>query len=597
MRQWSIRRRLVTAIGVFGLLASSPVSAPARAEQPRLLLFIIVDQLRGDMPQRFKDRFGEGGLRLLMDRGVHYTDAHYRHSTTFTASGHATLVTGGNPAEHGVAGNDWYDQRRRAHVYCVEDDRHTILGRPAREHAGTSPRNLTSSTIGDELVLATDGRAKVFAVSFKDRGAILPGGHYGKAFWYDSGSGRFVTSSFYYSDYPQWVAAFNDGNLPLRYRDKEWTLLRDRETYVYKDSDDRPFERAYKHLGRTFPHKLGSDDDKAFFGALAYTPMSDELTFAFAREVIAAEALGADETTDMLAVSLSATDYIGHAFGPNSLEAEDNLLRLDAALAEFLQFVDKRVGLDKTLVVLSSDHGVDAAPEYRHSITCRPQTIGPDFVPRSSGDVLLKKLSRSGVLTLCCGAGRHDQDIFIASANKALRDQFNIESDLVVAFWNPGLYLDLPKLKELGIAVADAEAALAEHMRNLPGIARAVSRTDLLAGQLPGDEIGRKMKRAFHPQRTGNVMIVQEAMWYLYPDAQKFAAMHGSPYAYDTHVPVMLMAPGIRARSIARRVGPEDIAPTLAQWLGLPAPSGSTGEVLIEALPARRRRDVPGRQP
>lgn len=580
-----MRSRLILSIAALSLFFLVTTATTARAEKPKLLLFITVDQLRGDMPSRFIDRFTDGGFRRLMQQGVHYTDAHFRHSTTFTACGHATLVTGGNPAEHGLAGNDWYDQQRRAHVYCVEDDRYHILDREPRPHEGTSPRNLTSSTIGDELILATDGKAKVFSVSIKDRGAILPGGHYGKAFWYSGSTGEFVTSNYYYSAYPDWAATFNAAKHGDRYREQSWTLLHKKDTYLYADSDDRPFEKSYKHLGRTFPRKLGHEDDKTYYAALRFTPMGDELTLDFARACLIHEKLGEDDVTDMLAVSLSATDYIGHAFGPNSLEAEDNLLRLDAMLAEFLAFVDKRVGLDNTLVVLSSDHGVDATPEYRHQMTCRPTELGPDFVPRSSTDFLLKKLAKSGLPTLCCGAGRHDPTRFLAAANKALRESLKIDADLVIEFWNPSLYLDLPKVTELGLKVADVEAALAEHMRAVPGIARAVSRTDLLAGRVPGDEIGRKMARAFHPQRTGNVMIVQEASWYLYPEAQKYSAMHGSPYSYDTHVPIMVMGPGLSPRTIRRRVGPEDIAPTVAQWLAVTAPSASTGDVLSEAAP------------
>jgi len=536
------------------IAAFSPVFGASSA-QPKLVVQITIDQLRGDMPLRFKDRFGEGGFRYLMDNGVVYSNAQYQHSTTFTAVGHATLATGGNAAQHGLAGNDWHDRVSGERVYCVQSPDYPLIGKEKNEknkHKGTSPRNLTSTTIGDELVLASGGKSRVFSVSIKDRGAILPGGHLGKAFWYSSGSGKFVSSTYYYEEYPAWVKAWNAADHAGKYQQVTWSLKQPRKRYVYRDQDDRPSEKGYKHLKQSFPHALGNADKKSFYKGLRYTPMGDMVTLNFVKELMKQERIGLGEATDMLAVSFSATDYLGHAFGPNSLEAEDNLLWLDATLAEFFSYIDETVGLDKTLIILSSDHGVDAIAEF---------------------------VSSKGI-----AAGRHYPKKFIAQANTGLQKRFNSNKNFVIAFWNPSLYLDLETVEKLNLDVAKVENALVEEMLQIPGFALAVTRTNLLAGDVPDHPIMGKVQRAFHPKRSGNVLVVQDQGWYLYPNADEFSAMHGSPYSYDTYVPIMFVGPGIEHSVIARSVHPEDIAATVTSYLGIKPPTGSVGTPLVEVL-------------
>jgi len=242
------------AILSFGLQAqeSSPV-------KPKLVLQITVDQFRGDLPTRFLDRLGEGGLRYLIENGTYYSNAHYRHANTETAVGHATLFTGADPSRHGLVGNNWIDPLTGESVYNTEDDRYHLIGKDPKPHEGVSPHNLLSTTIGDELVISNAGRSRVFSVSVKDRGAIIPGGHAGKAFWYSKSSGKFVTSTYYYDEYPEWVNNWNNANPADRYRGKTWYLLHDRSTYVAKNIDDRPYEADFQPLGRTFPHHYGDN--------------------------------------------------------------------------------------------------------------------------------------------------------------------------------------------------------------------------------------------------------------------------------------------------------------------------------------------------
>jgi predicted AlkP superfamily pyrophosphatase or phosphodiesterase len=522
------------------------------AVRPNLVVLVIIDQLRGDMPWRFKDRFGPDGFRYLLDNGVAYTNAHFRHSTTLTAVGHATLVTGGHAAQHGMAGNRWYNRETGQPVYCVEDDRHGIIGTKQRAHTGTSPRNLTSSTIGDEIFLASNGRSRIFSVSIKDRGAIVSAGLLGKAFWYSSRSGRFVTSTYYYDDYPQWVNDWNAAEHAESYRDREWTLLRDRSSYLYGDADDRPFERPDKTLGRTFPHPLGNPKSGRFFSVLRSTPMGDELTLDFVKHLVENEELGRGPATDMLAVSFSATDYIGHAFGPGSLEAEDNLLRLDRTLASLIRFIDQTVGLGRTLLVLSSDHGVGEIPEYKASL---------------------------GI-----ASGRGDLGAFIGAVNSALQARFGSSENFVADFSSPSIYLNLETIGKLELDVATLERALAEETMQLPGFALAVTRTDLLSGNVADNPLINRLQRAFHPKRSGNVLIALDPFRFLQFGPSTTAATHGSPYAYDTHVPIMIVGPGIGHQIVHRPVGPEDIAPTIATYLAIKPPSGSTGKALLEVL-------------
>jgi predicted AlkP superfamily pyrophosphatase or phosphodiesterase len=300
---------------------------------------------------------------------------------------------------------------------------------------------------------------------------------------------------------------------------------------------------------------LGKADSDDFYSALRFTPMGDELTLDFARQLVESESLGEDAVPDILAISLSATDYIGHAFGPNSLEAEDNLVRLDRSIAGFLDYIDQTVGLQHTLIVLTSDHGVDASPEYASS--------------------------------LGLAAGRHQPEQFIKSINATLKQQLDIDRDLVQSFWNPSLYLDWDVIRELQLDTASVERAVADAVLSLRGFAYAVTRTDLLAGRIARDPILEMVQRSFHPQRSGEVLVVQSPFWYLYPDATIFSAMHGSPYACDTYVPIMFAGAGLTPRVVERPVAPQDVACTITAFLGLQPPSGSTGRPLAEVLAGR----------
>jgi predicted AlkP superfamily pyrophosphatase or phosphodiesterase len=555
---------LKKAVILIAMLAAVALAAPVPAafSAPRLVLQITVDQLRGDLPARYDDRLTEGGFRYLMKKGTWYIDAHYQHANTETAVGHATLATGADPSRHGIVANDWIDQKTGAFVYNTEDDRHHIIGREPKAHEGVSPRNLAASTFGDELVVHNGGRSRVFSVSVKDRGAILPGGHAGKAFWFSKSNGNFVTSTYYYDDYPAWVKQWNAAKAADAFKGKSWELLNDRSTYVHGQLDDRPYEADLKPLGRIFPHPLGGDT-KYFYLLLTLTPMGDVLTLDFVKALVENEKLGQNDkgVPDYLQISFSSTDYIGHLFGPSSLETEDNILRLDRTLADLFQFIDEKIGLDHTLIVLSADHGAPEAPEYM------------DTLGLSTGRFAFDWFKTEGPLT------------------EALQKKFG-RDDLISGHSHPYLYLNLEAISSAGLDLGDVERFVADELIKIPGIAYAMTRGDLLAGRITESPVQNQIRRSFHPTRSGNIHMVPEQYWFLHSteEAEKMgigsiAAIHGSPWAYDTYVPIFFAGSGVPAQIIGRRVAPTDIAATLAAYLGIKPPSGSVGSVLTEVLP------------
>jgi predicted AlkP superfamily pyrophosphatase or phosphodiesterase len=544
-------RALISIVLLIVSTASVGAGAIRSEVDARLVVCIVVDGLRYDTLHQAYERFGTGGFRRLLKDGLEYRQAHYKHSSTFTAVGHATMLTGTYPPHHGIVGNYWYDPTSGERVYAVGDPEHPIIGQPPGSDTGRSPAHLMSTTVGDELVLASGRRSRVFSVSGKDRAAIFPGGHLGQAYWYDKRTGHFVTSTYYRQQYPEWVEAWNQADPADRYRETSWTLLRRADEYLNSE-DDRPGEKGYKHLGRTFPHRLQDGEAADFYAVLRYTPYADELLLAFVKELVTREQLGRRDVVDLLAVSFSAMDYIQHGWGVRSREAEDNLLRVDLALAELLSFLDEAVGLDKTLVVLTADHGFDDIPE---------------------------EWQRLGF-----SAGRHRPKQLVSRVNAALRERFHTTEDLVFAFWPPSLYLNPKAVGKLGVDVQVVERALAEIVLRQPGIAFAAPRSDLLAGRLPDDSVHRRVQMAFHPQRSGNVLVVQEQFWYLYTTPDVDAATHGSPYHYDTHVPLIVAGPGVRSGVVQRSVGPEEIAPTISTYLGIAAPSSSVSTTLVEVL-------------
>lgn len=536
-------------------------------DQPRLVLQITVDQLRGDMIDRFGQHLGDDGFRRLLDSGVHFIDAHHRHANTETIVGHTTLATGTDPAIHGMVANLWFDRIAGTQFYNVQDPRFPLVGAagvdagaeidPTQRAAttdGRSPHNILTSTISDEIALHFGPKAKIFGVSIKDRGAISMAGHAGIAYWFSKSEGRFVTSTFYRDTYPNWVADWVATGVVANYADRAWELSAAPSAYIFGDHDDQPWETDFPGFGRTFPHAWGALDDRFFTTRLTLSPAGDEITVDFAKALIDAEGLGQDAVPDYLAVSLSSTDYVGHVFGPSSLEAEDNMLRLDQTLSDLLAHIDARVGLDRTLVVLSADHGAPEHPDYLATLGIEAGTFDFERVDTEPGFVRLTA-------------------------------EFGESRDLILNFSNPYLYLDSAEIAARGLDRATVERAVAEELERLPGIAHAIPSSNLRAGAISRGKIQDAVLANFHPDRSGDVYIVFEPHWFIADfDGLHVASAHGSPWTYDTHVPIIVAGPGVVPGRVARRVETVDVAPTIAAFLGTKPPSGALGRPLVEAM-------------
>jgi predicted AlkP superfamily pyrophosphatase or phosphodiesterase len=561
MSKWISRFSLIVLAVTTNIASANP--------QPKLVLQITVDALRGDLPQRFSNVLGDGGFRYLMEQGIHYSAANYQHANTETIVGHASLATGTVPAAHGMVANVWFDRELDRLVYNIEDPDYHLLTvgadvddkteidptqRAARVD-GRSPNNILSSTFSDEMAVHFAGQSKIFAVSVKDRGAVSLAGHAGKAFWFSKAGGEFVTSNYYYQQYPGWVNEWNARKPAAAYADKSWTLMHPQAKYLFGAADDRDYETDFPGFGRTFPHAYGKTDDKYFTTRLTLSPAGDELTLDFAKTLLTSEQLGQDDVPDYLAISFSSTDYVGHLFGASSLETEDNMARLDRTLADLFSFIDKEVGLENTLIVLSADHGQPEVPGYLRE-------MGIDNAHYFDTGALDK-----------------------TPAIMALKKQFGLGEELIEAFYQPYLYLNQDLIRAKGLDQAEVEQAVAAELLKFDGVAYAISSTALRTDSLPDTLMTRSILRNYHPKRSGDIYLVFEPNVFINDfDGLIVASTHGSPWRYDTFVPLIFAGAGLSAATLSRPVTPYDIAPTLAAYLGVKPPSGTIGMPLPEVL-------------
>lgn len=503
-----------------------------------------------------------------MDTGTHYTNAHHRHANNETIVGHTTLATGADPAIHGMVANVWLDRVSDELTYNVEDARYPVLSKGAGinkkteiDHTqktarsdGRSPARILVSTFSDELMIAHGGKSKVFGVSVKDRGAISMAGHTGKAFWFSKQSGEFITSQFYYDQYPKWVDSWNAQKPANKYSGTSWSLLHEKSSYMFAENDDRTFETILPGFGRVFPHEYGKSEGKYFTTLLTVSPAGDELTVDFAKQLISNESIGKDDVTDYLAISLSSTDYVGHLFGPSSLESEDNILRLDKTIANLLAFVDEKVGLDNTLIVLSADHGIPESSAYLKQLGFETDYIHPEEFDKASAIVNLKK-------------------------------RFGIGEELITTYFHPYIYLNRKAIAEKGLSQAEVERAVAAQVSNFEGVSLALSSSDLKEGRTPDTPLTQAILSNFNANRSGDIYVVFAANRFINNfDGLEVASSHGSPWSYDSHVPIIFSGKGVAAQKITRLVNTVSVAPTLSQIVDAKPPSGSFSEVLNEII-------------
>lgn len=544
-----VRRGAAILRGALCLVAVLPLlhgcaASRTRAAPPALAVVLVVDQMRADYMDRFAGRY-EAGLARLAARGVVFTEAHQDHALTLTGPGYATVATGVHPARSGIVGNDWWDRVQRRRVYAVEDPDSPILDVDAAE--GRSPRWLLRDTLGDWLKRDRPG-GRVFSVAIKDRAAILMGGQAPDGvFWYDDDSGAFVTSSFYAARTPEWVARFNRAGWADRYLEEGWNRLRAPESYAASREDAFVAEADGVHT--TFPHRFGAGaPGPAYYRALRTTPFADELTLRFVRELISAEGPGDDGVPDVLFVGLSAADSVGHAFGPYSQEVEDYYLRLDGMLGRLLDFLDRRVGRERYLLALCADHGVLAMPEEL-------QRRGVD-AGRVSSSEAWKVFSAAGE--------RAASELGLSAA-----PGFGYVNGLVLGLDGERLSDDQRARFRSGVAAALREQTMFDD----------VFTYDELIDEATEDRPYLEMyRRSFHPQRAPDLLSLGREHYLI--SAGPTSTTHGSPYRYDTHVPLIFFGHGLAGGRHDERVGIVDLAPTLAYLLGLTPPDDLDGRVL-----------------
>lgn len=550
------------------LLAFPTLSFPASHEKrPKLVVFIAIDAFRYDYLTRFYDHFSDGGFKLLLRGGANFTNTHVAHFRPSTAPGHATMLTGASGHLSGIVDNEWYDRDLREKVNCVEDRQATLVGtRQTDPSEGRSPKNLQVTTVGDELKLATQFRSKVIGISYKDRGAILLAGKMADAaYWFDEATGRFISSTSYMKSLPEWVTKFNERKLPDRFFGKEWKKLLAEDVYQLSREDDFPHELDYKGSGIVFPHPMTGNAQapgKDFYQLFKHTPFADVHLAEFARAVVENAQLGVDEVTDLLTISFSATDRVGHQYGPYSQEQQDNILRLDRVLEDFLEFLHQKVGLENVYILLTADHGSAPIAEFIARSNVQAGRIDTSRIPEEMDSVLIPK-----------------------TVEDALDRAFG-QGEWVEAFVKPNLYFNLDALRREKLSIAQVEEVTKESLLQVPGIADVFGRSQLLSGALPDNEVTRMVLRQLFRQRSGD-LVVHNKPYFLtaaYKRSQDKGADHETCYDYDTHIPLILFGPVFRAGVYRFHVEQNDIAPTLANALGLASPSGNEGRVLFQCL-------------
>ncbi|MCX8020198.1 MAG: alkaline phosphatase family protein [Chitinophagaceae bacterium] len=532
--------------GFFFCLFTFNTSAQQKINRPKLVVGIVVDQMRWDFIYRFYERYKtNGGLKRILREGFTCENTLIPYMPSVTACGHSCIFSGSVPAISGITGNAWWDRQQMRSVYCTEDKSVNTLGSSSR-NGQQSPRNLLVTTICDELRLATNFRSKVIGIALKDRGGILSAGHSANAaYWYDNTTGNWITSSYYMNELPGWVKQFNDEKWVDKYYAQGWNPLYPVSTYHQSTADEKPYEG--KPFGNKFPYDLKSFIGKDY-GKIATTPMGNSLTFEFSKRAVKEENLGKDDFTDFLTVSFSSTDYIGHTFGPNSVEAEDGMLRFDAELGEFMDYLDKIVGKNQYTLFLTADHGVAHIPEFN----------------------LENKLPGGRVFF-----GKLTNDL-----NKKLEEKFNMKS-LILSDDNYQIHLNHHALDSARIGKKEVADFIIRELLKEQGIDRAFLIEEVNLIHLP-ETLRKSLNNGYHPARSGDIQIILKPGFM---DAiGNYGTTHGLWNPYDTHIPLLWYGWGIKKGFTHREVYMTDIAPTVAALLKIQEPNGCIGKVIYEVI-------------
>jgi hypothetical protein len=542
------------------LLVSVPINGQTKkpvtqasmlaSAKPKLVLVIMVDQFRYDFLERFEDLFGKDGFRRLMNEGAFFTNANFDYVPTYTAPGHAAVFTGSVPAQNGIVGNIWFDRNAGRNRVMVSDNeaRAVTMAGIQSQTGAPSPRTLIGTTIGDQMRLSDNFQSKVIAISQKDRSAVLPGGqHPNGAYWFQASDGTFVTSDYYFKTLPAWVQEFNTKNRPDKYFGRKWERALPESAYARTQKETTPVQKS--PLGEKFPYTVTGGVDKPgprFYSTFELTPFASEHLADLAKAAIEAESLGADQFTDLLSVSFSTPDLVGHSYGPDSQEVLDTYVRLDRVLADFLNYIDRKIGLQNTIIAMTGDHGVSPVPEYM-------QLMGLDAA----------RLSGQAVTT---------------AVTKALNDKFGKDEKWVQAFVNEQVYIEPKLVAAHKASQEEVERIVGEAAITVPGVINYFTRTQIINGNMPQTRLARRVTNGFNRLRSGDVWVITKPFSFFSEGG--LGTTHGSPYHYDTHVPVIFYGKGVLKGRRSIECSPSDIAPTLASLLRIEMPSNIYGRVL-----------------
>lgn len=520
----------------------------AAQERPKLVVGIVVDQMKEDYLYRFYKNYTADGFKKLMNEGMEIKNMHYNYTPTFTGPGHASVYTGSTPAYHGIIGNNWYDRKTNKWIYCVSDDNYKTVGSVSDE-GEMSPHRMLTTTITDELRLSTNNKAKVVSLSIKDRGAILPGGHTGDSYWFDNVSGKFITSTFYHQELPKWVDRFNGKRLTDKYEKQTWDLLLPKKAYYEDQPEYVAYEKGFKGKeAPDFPYDLKKIRQHYNKELVTKTPFGNDLLTEFVKAALEGEDLGKDETTDFLAISYSSTDKIGHDFGPQSLELEDTYYRLDRNIADLIKYLNKEVGEGQYILFVTADHAVADVPQY----------------------LVNQKIP----------AGKISEGALKSSINSYLNKKFEV-NDLVVSVSNYQVFLDHQIVDQQDVELNKLQEAIVQYLVDSENnISHAWTAGDIHASDFGDEGLKGSLVRGYNQKRSGDVLFAPFPGWF--SSSHGKGTTHGSPFSYDTHVPMLWYGWNIPNKRTVRPYVITDIASTLSQLLNIRLPNGNVGQPIVE---------------
>lgn len=536
----------IVTVFTFGQRRNS-TPTPIIPDKPKLIIGITIDQMRYDFLYRYYSKYSEGGFKRLMNQGFNFKNHHYNFYPTLTAAGHAAIYTGSVPAINGLVGNNWFEKNLGRSMYCTEDTAVFSVG--SSSNAGKmSPKNMTTTTITDQLRLTSNFQSKVVGVALKDRGSILPAGHTGEAYWFDYSVGKFITSSYYGFDLPTWAEDFNNLNLADKYLSQAWNTLLPIDLYTESTADNQPYELELDGAPRpTFPYDIAGIRKKDDFELIAHTPWGNSITLDFAKAAIVGENLGKRNATDFLALSFSSPDYIGHYFGPYSIEIQDIYLRLDREIEGFLQYLDGYLGKENYLVFVTADHGVADVPGFANS-------------HKIPGGVL----EGSKIRRLVEGE---------------IQAKFG-QGNWILSSQNYQLYLNHSLLKSKNVTVNQIHEIVKDALIKLPGFSNIINLHDISNAMLNSHTLDL-VRNGFYEKRSGDIMMIPEPNYFFgFPKG----TTHGTGFNYDTHVPLLFYGWKIPKGETVEKVSIVDITPTIADLLNILPPNGSIGRPLTDVM-------------